>query len=167
MIFVNQKGNLQAVISQTSFWRNLTPQLPTSEHSHNFFLGIFAQHCLRESEYPRVVHCGFVSDLSLPPEICFAVACQDDGVGTIFIGGDAVSGLVDNTVTIGSGRLEPPAVRMSGKAFMGTTVGESTYSPTSKPRWPKACARDGFNFPSTDQTDFNSCYHIFRAMQIS
>ena len=157
-----EKGYSQAIISQTGFWRNLALQLPTSEHSHNFLIRIFAQHCLCESEYPWVVNCGSVLDLSLSPEICFAVACQDDGVSTIFIGRDAVSSLVDDAITIGSGRFQPPAVRMSGKGIMATIVGERTYSPTSKPRWPKACARDGSNSPSTDQAEFNSCHHIFR-----
>ena len=74
-----------------------------------------------------------------------------------------MSGLIDDTIAVGSGRLEPPAVRGSDRVMRGMIVRERTYSPTSKPRWPKACARDGFRAPSTDQADFASCIIVIQA----
>ena len=104
-------GNVQAIISQSSLWRNLAPQFPASEHSHDFLFWICAQHRLREPEHPGIAHRGFVCDLTVSPEVYLAAACQDDGVGAVFVGGDAVRGLVDDAVAVRSCRLEPPAVQ--------------------------------------------------------
>ena len=103
-------GNVQAIISQSSLWRNLAPQLPASEHSHDFLLGIFTQHRFREPKHPRIVDGGFVSNRSVSAKVCLAIASQHNGISTILVGGDGVRGLVDDTVTICSGGLEPPTV---------------------------------------------------------
>ena len=81
----------------------------------------------------------------------------------MYIGRDAMSGLINDTIAVGGGRLEPPAVRISDRVTRGMIVRDRTYSPTSKPRWPKACARDGFGAPSTDQADFASCTAVIQA----
>lgn len=112
---------VEAIISQPSLWRILTPQLPASEHSHDFLFRIFAQHRLREPEHPRIVRRGFVSDLSLSSEVYLAAARQDDGVSAIFVSGDAVGGLIDNAITVGSRGLEPPIADL--KAEMTESVG--------------------------------------------
>lgn len=108
---LGKNGDGQAIISQPSLWRNFAPQFPASEHSHDFLFGIFTQHRFRKPEYPRIVDRGCISDLSVSPEVCFAAACQDDGVRIFAIGCDAVRCLVDDAVAVGSRRLEPPSGR--------------------------------------------------------
>ena len=163
--FSSETRNVQSIISQTSLWRDLASQLPTPKHPHDFLVGIFTQHRFCEPEYARIVDCGLVSDISFSSKICLAVACQDDGVCTMFIGCDAVSSLIDDAIAVSSGRFEPPAVRMLDGATRGMIVEERTYSPTSKPIWPIACARDGFGDPSTDHADFASCANVIQATQ--
>lgn len=110
---------VEAIISQSSLWRNLAPQFPASEHSHDFLFWICAQHRLREPEHPRIAHRGFVSDLTVSPEIYLAAACQDDGVGAVFVGGDAVRGLVNDAVAVRSCRLEPPVADLKAEVTEG------------------------------------------------
>lgn len=159
--FPGENGNVQAIISQTGLWRNLASQPPAPKHAHDFLFGIFSQHRFREPPYPRVVDCGLVSDIPFSPEVCLTATCKDNGVRTMFIGGDAVSRLIDDAIAVGSSRLKPPAVQMLGQCTGAMIVGEKTYSPTSKPRWPKAYARDGFGAPSTDQADLASCDNYY------
>ena len=154
---------LQAIISQPSFWCNFAPQSPASEHAHHFLFGILTEHRFGEPEHARIVDCGPVSDISTSPNLCLAAACHDNGVRTMYIGSDAMSGLINDTIAVGSGRLEPPAVRVSDLVISWMIEREWTHSPTSKPRWPNACARDGFGAPSMDQADFASCTIVIQA----
>ena len=105
-----KKGNEQAIISQPNLRCKLAPQFPTSKHPHDFFVGIFTQHRLRQLECSRIIDRSFVSDLSVSPKVCLAAACQDNGIGTVFVGRDAVRGFIDDAIAIGSGRLEPPTI---------------------------------------------------------
>ena len=75
-------------------------------------------------------------------------------------------GFVDDAIAVGSGRLEPPAVQMSSKIARGLMERKMTYSPTSKPRWPMACALDGLGAPSTDQADFDSYALVNQATDV-
>ena len=66
-------------------------------------------HRFREPEHPRIVDRGCVSDGLVSSKVYLAVASQDDGVGAVFVGCDAVGSLVDDAITVSCGRLEPPA----------------------------------------------------------
>lgn len=119
MIALGERRNVQAIISQPSLWRNLALQLPASEHSHNFFFRIFAQHRLCELEHPRIVVRGYVSDISVLPEVYLAAAPQNDSVSTVCVSRDAMRGLVDDAIAVGSGRLEPPAIPDVRESYHG------------------------------------------------
>ena len=92
------------------------------------------QHRLRKPEHPRIIDRGHISDLSVSSKVYLAAPRQDDGVGAVFVGGDAVSALINYAIAVCSGRLEPPAGQTSGKGIRGMIMRERTYSPISKSR---------------------------------
>ena len=91
-------------------------------------------HRFREPEHPRIVDRGCVSDGSVSSKVYLAVASQDNGVGAVFIGCDAVRSLIDDAITVSCGRLEPPADLNVRYGVFRERAMRETYSPTSKPR---------------------------------
>lgn len=91
-------------------------------------------HRFREPEHARIVDRGCVSDGLVSSKVYLAVASQDDGVGAVFVGCDAVGSLVDDAITVSCGRLEPPADMNVRYGVFQEMRCERTYSPTSKPK---------------------------------